>query len=117
MAKKKAYPGIGLTECETEIMLTIWKYGKDISTLNLIKNYNDDYGKDYARSTIVTLLNRMMDKGFVSTYKVGRESFIHPEKTREWYSDYLLQKFIKTWYDGNAEGLIEAMKKSGILTK
>ena len=41
MAKKKAYPATGLTECETEIMLTIWKYGKDISTLNLIKNYNE----------------------------------------------------------------------------
>ena len=115
MAKKKAYPATGLTECETEIMLTIWKYGKDISTLNLIKNYNEEYGKGYARSTVVTLLNRMMDKGFISTYKVGRESFIHPEKTRESYADYLLQKYIKTWYDGDASKLAEALKASGVL--
>ena len=55
----------GLSACETIIMKAIWDEDGDISIQNLIEVLKTKWGKDYARTTVVTFLLKLAAKGFV----------------------------------------------------
>ena len=52
-----------LSVCEAPIMKIIWESNPDISVPELVKQLNEQYGKEYARTTVVTFLTRMARKG------------------------------------------------------
>ena len=45
-----------LSVCEAPIMKIIWESNPDISVPELVKQLNEQYGKEYARTTVVTFL-------------------------------------------------------------
>ena len=50
-----------LSVCEAPIMKIIWESNPDISVPELVKQLNEQYGKEYARTTVVTFLTRMAE--------------------------------------------------------
>ena len=48
-----------LSVCETLIMRQIWAYEGDIPVQTLIVKLNEEYGKNYARTTVVTFLSKL----------------------------------------------------------
>ena len=50
-----------LSVCETLIMRQIWAYEGDIPVQTLIVKLNEEYGKNYARTTVVTLRKVIQD--------------------------------------------------------
>lgn len=71
-----------LSVCETLIMRQIWAYEGDIPVQTLIVKLNEEYGKNYARTTVVTFLSKLKDKKFVETYRIGKMSFAKALRTR-----------------------------------
>ena len=67
-----------LSPCEALIMKLIWEAPQDIPVQELIVQLRDEYGKDYARTTVVTFVGKLKDKRFVDTYRKGKAAFIHP---------------------------------------
>ena len=61
-----------LSPCEALIMKLIWEAPQDIPVQELIDQLRDDYGKDYARTTVVTFVGKLKDKRFVDTYRKGK---------------------------------------------
>lgn len=61
-----------LSPCEALIMKLIWEAPQDIPVQELIDRLRDDYGKDYARTTVVTFVGKLKDKRFVDTYRKGK---------------------------------------------
>ena len=57
--------GREISGCETLIMKVVWDSEEDISTPELIDELRTRFGKDYARTTVVTFLQRLAEKGFV----------------------------------------------------
>ena len=51
-----------LSVCEAPIMKIIWESNPDISVPELVKQLNEQYGKEYARTTVVTFLTRMQER-------------------------------------------------------
>lgn len=64
-----------LSPCEALIMKLIWEAPQDIPVQELIDQLRDDYGKDYARTTVVTFVGKLKDKRFVDTYRKRKGSF------------------------------------------
>ena len=64
-----------LSPCEALIMKLIWEAPQDIPVQELIDQLRDDYGKDYARTTVVTFVGKLKDK--IHTVKERQLSFIH----------------------------------------
>lgn len=58
-----------LSPCEALIMKLIWEAPQDIPVQELIDQLRDDYGKEYARTTVVTFVGKLKDKRFVDTYR------------------------------------------------
>ena len=66
-----------LSPCEALIMKLIWEAPQDIPVQELIDQLRDDYGKDYARTTVVTFVGRRTRDLLIHTVKERQLSFIH----------------------------------------
>lgn len=87
---KKKIVEVGMREelsvCEAPIMKIIWESNPDISVPELVKQLNEQYGKEYARTTVVTFLTRMAGKGYITTQRRGRISYVHAIKSEQEYN-------------------------------
>lgn len=106
-----------LSASETTIMKAVWDAGEDISIPDLIEVLRTDYGKDYARTTVVTFLLKLSDKGFVRTYRKGKLSYAHAMKSEADYRTKLLNEETDYWFDGNVSNLFSALCSTRKLTK
>ena len=67
-----------LSPCEALIMKLIWEAPQDIPVQELIDQLRDDYGKDYARTTVVTFVGKLRTRDLlIHTVKERQLSFIH----------------------------------------
>ena len=91
-----------LSACETLIMKVVWDAKEDIAVQELIVQLKEQYGKDYARTTVVTFLGKMADKGFVSTHRRGK-------KTEDAYKSKLMSEETDFWFEGKVDALLSAV--------
>ena len=98
-----------LSASETLIMKAVWDHGEDITVKDLIERLQEQYDKDYKRTTVATFLVRLSDKRFISTYRIGRLSFVHAEKTKEEYKQYIAQRDTRFWFAGKGSGFLAAL--------
>lgn len=97
-----------LPESELEIMMIIWEYDGPVSRMQIEERLK----KEVAAPTILSFLNRLEAKGFVSVEKIGKVNWYTPLVREE---DYLrresrnvlrklcrnsLKNFITALYDG-----------------
>ncbi len=98
-----------LTNCEKLIMKVVWEAKEDISTPDTIKQLKVRFGKEYARTTVVTFVQRLVEKGYVTTYRRGRVSYIRPVQSEEEYCNRMLQDTMNFWFDGDCTKMISAL--------
>ena len=98
-----------LTNCEKLIMKVVWEAKEDISTPDTIEQLKVRFGKEYARTTVVTFVQRLVEKGYVTTYRRGRVSYIRPVQSEEEYRSRMLQDTMNFWFDGDCKKMISAL--------
>lgn len=98
-----------LPESELEIMMIIWRHDGPVNRMEIEESLH----KDVAAPTILSFLNRLEAKGFVSVEKIGKVNWYTPLVKEEEYlqkeSKNILQKmyrnsvrnFMTALYDGN----------------
>lgn len=106
-----------LSASETVIMKAIWDAKEDISIPDLIDVLREEYGKDYARTTVVTFLLKLSDKGFVRTYRKGKLSYAHIMKSEEDYKAKLLSEEADFWFQGQVPKMVSALVSKRELSK
>ena len=105
-----------LSVCEAPIMKIIWESNPDISVPELVKQLNEQYGKEYARTTVVTFLTRMAGKGYITTQRRGRISYVHAIKSEQEYKQQLAQKEIEFWFHGRMAEFAQTLCAAAPLT-
>ena len=85
---------------------------EEVSIPNLIEYLRCGYGRDYARTTVVTFLQRMAAKGAVFTQRRGRISYVMPIYDQEAYRKFLLQQMVEHWYKGDKDKMMEELEQS-----
>ncbi|WP_251205177.1 BlaI/MecI/CopY family transcriptional regulator [Acetatifactor aquisgranensis] len=116
-----------LPESELEIMMIIWRHGEPVNRMEIEAQLE----KKVAAPTVLSFLNRLEAKGFVSVEKVGKVNWYTPLVAEE---DYLqresrsilrklyrnsLKNFVTALYDGDAltqqdmEDLAEFLEEKG----
>lgn len=106
-----------LSTSETMIMKVIWDAGEDICVPDLTEGLRVRFGKDYKRTSIGTFLSKMADKGFLTTYRVGRLAYVHALRDEEEYRDDLIRRETEFWFDGKLSKMVAAMGDSRGITK
>ena len=98
-----------LPDAEFEIMKVIWDCTPPVTTLEIMDKI--EQGKNWKHQTVITILARLIEKGFLKSERVGRERNYTPAITVQEYMRIETGDFVKR-YIGNS-------KKStvGILVK
>lgn len=106
-----------LSACEAPIMKIIWESESDISIPELTKQLNIQYGKEYARTTVVTFLTRLAGKGYVTTERRGRVSYARALKSAQEYKQMLASRQTEFWFHGSLAEFVQALSMSSPITK
>lgn len=106
-----------LSASEARIMRVIWDAGGVIPLLEIMQRLKRDYGKDYSRNSVATFLLRMTDKGFVESYKKGRNAYIVALKNRDEYAYQQLSRDKEEWFARKTSNLMSALIKKNDITK
>ena len=100
-----------LTSAEQVVMKCIRDYGKDMPLQQLIENLKQDYGKDYKRTTISNFVLHLEEKGYVTTYQIGKYSYINYLIEEQDYKEQELEKTKNFWYKESGFDLVKTLYK------
>ncbi|MEG1103334.1 MAG: BlaI/MecI/CopY family transcriptional regulator [Oscillospiraceae bacterium] len=104
-----------LPDAELEIMMLLWQADASVP-----RNYFDQHLKDsknWADSTILSLLSRLVKKGFITITKDGNRN-IYTAKLRK--SDYMAMEndgFLSRFYKSSLKAFVASMAEGDSLDK
>ncbi len=102
-----------LTHSQLLIMKCVWDHGEDISYQELMGVLAKRFGKDYHRSTLVTFLQQMEDKGYITTYRKGHFAYVHALMPEEDFQKEHAREETEFWFRGKASAFLAALYESG----
>ena len=101
-----------LPESELEIMQIIWKEETPVSRMTIERALQEKH--PLAPTTILTLLTRLCEKGFLSLKKEGRSNLYDPLITEREYLACESRSFLDRMFGGSVAGFTTALCDSGI---
>jgi len=104
-----------LPEAEFEIMKVIWGSNvPQISTLQIIAALGDDKRKP---QTVLTLLVRLIERGFLSSEKIGKERLYSPVVDEQDYLRTETESFIEKYHQNSLLGLVNTLYRGKDLSE
>lgn len=101
-----------IPESELEIMQIIWKEEAPVSRMTIERALQEKH--PLAPTTILTLLTRLCEKGFLSLRKEGRSNLYEPLVTEREYLACESRSFLDRLFGGSVAGFATALCDSGI---
>lgn len=101
-----------LPESELEIMQIIWKETPPVSRAAVEEALENTH--PLAPTTILTLLTRLCEKGFLSIEKEGRTNLYRPLITEKEYLALESRSFLNRVFHGSVAGFAAALCDSGV---
>jgi len=96
-----------LPDAEFEVMKTIWANEPPVTTNILMDQLGSK--KDWKLQTLVALLLRLVDRGFVRSEKIGKERTYYPLIDREQYLEFETSNFIERFHDRSIVSLVNTL--------
>ena len=96
-----------LPDAEFEIMRIIWENDPPMSTNQIISFL--DSGNTWKHQTVLTLLVRLIEKGFLSSDKVGKERTYSPLVTKESYLSVETGSFFTRLHGKSIRSLVSTL--------
>lgn len=94
-----------LTECEELVMKVLWHAGEELGLTEITRRANDKYHKEWAPQTVSTFLARMVQKGYLKSYRRGRIFLYQILVPMEEYREQITKEFIECWYHGSSDAV------------
>jgi len=100
------YTRVELPQAEFEVMEIIWKLDPPITTVQIMAKLQD---KNWKMPTLISLLNRLISRGFIESEKAGRERLYYPLIAEQEYMQNEMKSIIKKYNNPSVTGLISAL--------
>lgn len=97
---------IRLPETEYEVMSTIWRNEPPVTTSLIMEQLGNK--KNWKLQTLTTLLNRLIDRGFLESEKIGKERKYYPIIMEEDYIRFETEYFVKHYHKNSIYNLVSA---------
>ena len=95
-----------LPETELELMLALWEADKSVQ-----RNYfNTKFSnKGWSDSTILTMLSRLQEKGFITCEKSGNKNIYSPAISRDKYMQVENNSFLSRLHKGSIKHFVASL--------
>lgn len=121
MSYKKEGTGIimenkKISDAELEIMKIIWSNTPPLLFAQITEELGKS-GKNWQKNTLITLLSRLMEKGYLKADKRGRKNAYIPLITEQEFQCTQTKHFVDRVYKGDVSGLVTQLVSSDMLTE
>lgn len=106
-----------ISDAELEIMKIVWGNPQEITLFPYIMDELAVKGKPCQKNTLIVLLSRLMNKGFLSAKKIGRRNEYTTLISEEAYQTAQTKNFLNKIYEGSAKGLVSNLIMGDLLTE
>ena len=104
-----------LPDAEFEIMKRVWDSTPPITTATIMESLGREKG--WKAQTIITLMLRLVEHGFLRTEKKGRERSYFPLIARDDYLKYETENFVQFYHDNSFSSLLASFMGEKSLTE
>ena len=96
-----------LPDAEFDIMKVVWANEPPITTNIIMEQLVN--GRAWKAQTVISLMLRLVDRGFLSTEKQGKERTYYPLVSKEEYLKFETSNFVKQYHDNSVLGLVNTL--------
>lgn len=105
-----------MSDAELEIMKVVWANKEQPTFFFYITDQLAAKGKAWQKNTLITLLNRLVNKGFLNAKKIGRRNEYTPLVSETEYQTAQTVNFLDKIYEGNVNGLVSNLISGDLLS-
>lgn len=105
-----------ISDAELEIMRIVWGNPEEVTLFPYIMEGLAARGRPCQKNTLIVLLSRLVNKGFLSAKKTGRRNEYTPLVSEAEYQTAQTKHFLDKVYEGNAKGLVSHLILGDLLT-
>ena len=105
-----------LSDTELEIMKIVWGDPSEVTLFSYLMNALAAKGRPCQKNTLIVLLSRLMNKGFLSAKKIGRRNEYMALVSESAYQTAQTKDFLDKLYEGSAKGLVAGLIAGDLLT-
>lgn len=103
-----------LPEAEFQVMKSIWAYEPPVTSSMVMGHLAGE--KSWPIQSVVTLLSRLVEKGFLRSEKEGKERRYYPLVSKEDYLQFETRNFVKQYHENSFINLLSTLHQDKNLT-
>lgn len=104
-----------ISDAELEIMKIVWENPEEVTLFPYIMDGLANRGKPCQKNTLIVLLSRLINKGFLSAKKIGRRNEYTTLISETEYQTAQTKYFLDKIYEGSAKGLVTNLISGDLL--
>lgn len=81
------------SESERMVLSVLYSENREMTSNEIKKKIQTEYGKKWTQQTTCTMLKRLKEKGYISSYRRGRRRYYTVTVGKEEYAAGLLQEY------------------------
>lgn len=105
-----------ISDAELDIMKVVWANKEQPTYFSYITDQLAAKGKAWQKNTLITFLNRLVNKRFLNAKKVGRRNEYTPLVSETEYQTAQTVNFLDKIYEGNVNGLVSNLISGDLLS-
>ena len=102
-----------LPDAELEVMQAVWRLVPPVTAAAV----QEQTGKGWKATSVLTFLSRLCDKGFLTCEKRGRQNLYTPRVTQEAYLKSESRSLLDRLCGGSVKNLVACLSDAGALTE
>jgi len=111
----KKQPIKRLPDAELEIMLIVWQADDKVSSSYILERLEGK--RQWALSTLMTVLSRLVDKGFLHCEKVGRSNSYSPIISADEYKESEGKSTLKKLFGNSIQDMVMSLYNGKAIDK
>lgn len=104
-----------ISESELILMKIIWKNGGSALYAVIMEELEKE-NAIWKKNTVLTLLSRLIEKGFLKANKIGRRNEYTALVSEEQYQSMQTKNFVNKVYEGDVKGLVSTLLQQDIIS-
>ena len=96
-----------LPDAEFEIMKVVWRNTPPVTTMQIMADLDSE--KNWKPQTVLTMLIRLIEKGFLKSEKIGKERNYTPIISEHDYLQEETGNFMKRYYGNSLGSLVKTL--------